>query len=62
VTLAREHTFQYVNNKIQALSPQALDFFYDEDKTVDPQIGLRWKVKQGIKTALKHLDDPFLEQ
>ncbi|KAG6818815.1 hypothetical protein H0H93_001376, partial [Arthromyces matolae] len=60
VTFAKEQTFQYVNNKIQDLSPEALDLFYDEDKTVDPQIGLRWKVKQGIKTAL--LDDPFLEQ
>ncbi|KAG6814219.1 hypothetical protein H0H93_013116 [Arthromyces matolae] len=46
----------YVNGEVESLSADARDKFYDEDTTVDPNQGLRWRVKKGLKTSLH--DDP----
>ncbi|KAG6818220.1 hypothetical protein H0H93_006712, partial [Arthromyces matolae] len=53
---AGEFGWDQINGAIQHLSVDERDKLYDEDTTVDPSQGLRWRVKKGTKTAL--FDDP----
>ncbi|KAG6819130.1 hypothetical protein H0H93_015095 [Arthromyces matolae] len=58
-TRAEQFGFYYVNKFIENLPPETLEMLYDEDSTVDYVSGLRWRVKNGVKT--RFLDDPFPE-
>ncbi|KAG6901039.1 hypothetical protein C0995_001679 [Termitomyces sp. Mi166 len=57
IRLAQERGYRAVNRFIETfLSKEELDMLYDEDASVDINCGLRWKVKDGVKTG--GFDDP----
>ncbi|KAG6817696.1 hypothetical protein H0H93_007063 [Arthromyces matolae] len=51
-----EYPWDLLNQGIECLSAEEKEKLYHEDVDVDPRQGLRWRVKEGIKTRL--IDDP----
>ncbi len=56
--LAKEWGWGCINSWIRALPKEQLEMLYYEDSTVDPERGLRWRVRPGVKTASIDEDDP----
>ncbi|KAF8904979.1 hypothetical protein CPB85DRAFT_932948 [Mucidula mucida] len=56
--LVKEWGWGFINSWIRALPKEQLEMLYYEDSTVDPERGLRWRVRPGVKTASIVEDDP----
>ncbi|KAG6876299.1 hypothetical protein C0992_000132 [Termitomyces sp. T32_za158] len=54
--MAQNAGWGVINKAISDLSSEEKERFYDEDTSVGSNLGLRWKVKKGVKTRLH--DDP----
>ncbi|KAG6844205.1 hypothetical protein H0H93_016596, partial [Arthromyces matolae] len=48
---AKEEPWSWINYAIESLSQEEKEKLYEEDVNVDPEKGLRWKVKKGTKTG-----------
>ncbi|KAF9017347.1 hypothetical protein BDZ89DRAFT_380055 [Hymenopellis radicata] len=54
----KEQSWRDINKDIRDLPEEQLEMLYYEDPTVDPERGLRWRVKPGVKTTSMMWDDP----
>ncbi len=55
---AEEWGWGTINAWIGALPEEELKMLYYEDLNIDPERGLRWRVKPGMKTTSMYGDDP----
>ncbi|KAF8877718.1 hypothetical protein CPB85DRAFT_1343533 [Mucidula mucida] len=56
---APERGWKFINRHIADLPKEQLEMLYDEDPTVQPECGLRWRVRPGVQTTSIYLDDPI---